>query len=174
MVRNMIRNFLIIIVMAGLFSCKAQQSLDTVPNVNIDRYAGTWYEVARFPNTFEKGLECVSATYTPLANGKIEVLNKGVKAEGKVKSITGKAWRPDANREGVLKVSFFWPFAGDYYIIALDEDYKTALVGSPTRKYLWILSRTKELSAAQIDEYKKIAKDNGFDPNKLEMVRQDC
>jgi lipocalin len=162
--------------MLQLFSCKPVQNLPTVEVVDLTKYSGTWYEIARLPNSFEKGLECITATYTLKGNGKIEVLNKGfyIKDKTKFSKAKGTAWIPDANYQGRLKVSFFWPFAGDYYIIALDENYNYALVGSPTRNYLWILSRTKVLDKVIIDDLLNIAKQNGFDTSEMIYVIQDC
>ncbi len=98
--------------------------------VDIEKYTGQWYEIARLPNSFERGLKCTTATYTLKKNGKIKVLNKGYSIEetGKVSTAKGSAWIPDPDYPGRLKVSFFWPFAGNYYIISLDEKYENVLV----------------------------------------------
>jgi len=142
----MIRNALILLTMISFLSCKPSQNLSTVEKVDIKKYAGQWYEISRLPNSFEKGLHCVTATYTLKKNNKIEVLNKGysIKDRGKFSTAKGTAWVPNSEYPGRLKVRFFWPFSGNYYIISLDEEYNYALVGDPSRKYLWILSRTKE------------------------------
>ncbi|MDA3886185.1 MAG: lipocalin family protein [Candidatus Delongbacteria bacterium] len=158
-----------------LASCSSTKFLKTVEKVDIDKYSGTWYEIARFEHTFEKGLKCVTANYTAREDGKIKVLNRGVKeTDLEVKTAEGKAWVPDANFPGRLKVSFFWPFAGDYYIVHLDEDYKYVLVGAPNRDYLWILSRTKILDEKIYNELLDVATENGFDVSKLNKVAQDC
>ncbi len=162
--------------MASFLSFKTTEELSTVKNVDLNQYAGLWYEIARFPNSFEKGLECVTATYTLKDNGKIEVLNKGHVSENKqkVKTAKGTARIPDVNFPGQLKVSFFWPFSGDYYIIALDKNYQYALVGDPSRKYLWVLSKNKTLEPAIYDNLLDIAQKNGFDTSKLVKINQDC
>jgi len=143
----MMRNLLILLTILSLFSCKANRELSTVEEVNLEKYVGRWYEIARLPNKFEEGLKCVTATYSLKKNGKIEVLNKGFSTEkmGESNSAKGRASIPNPEFQGRLKVSFFWPFAGNYYIIALDKDYQYVLVGDPSRKYLWVLSRTKQL-----------------------------
>lgn len=150
--------------------------LATVPDVSIDQYAGTWYEIARLPNRFERGLTCVTATYTPLPKGKIEVRNAGYNAaKGRSKDIKGRAWRPDAQAlPGVLKVSFFGPFAGDYYIMQLADDYSYALVGSPSRDYLWILSRQPTLDQPTYDTLLAYAESQGFDTAAVERIDQSC
>ena len=162
--------------MLSFLSCKPTANLSTVEKVDIKKYEGEWFEFARLPNSFEKGLNCVTATYTLKENNKIEVLNKGysIKDKGKIKTAQGRAWVPDSELPGRLKVSFFWPFSGDYYIISLDEEYKYALVGDPSRKYLWILSRTKNLDDKVYSDLLELAKTNGFDISKIIKVNQDC
>ena len=160
----------------GLFSCKSVKELPTVKEVNLEKYAGKWFEIAKLPNRFEKGLECATATYTIKKNGKIEVFNQAYLSnnKSKVKNIKGTAWVPDSAYPGRLKVRFFWPFSGDYQIIYLDEQYNHVLVGSPSRKYLWVLARTKQLDDATYNKLLEIAKTNGFDINKVVKEVQDC
>jgi len=160
----------------GLFSCKSVKELPTVKEVNLEKYAGKWFEIAKLPNRFEKGLECATATYTIKKNGKIEVFNQAYLSnnKSKVKNIKGTAWVPDSAYPGRLKVRFFWPFSGDYQIIYLDEQYNHVLVGSPSRKYLWILARTKQIDDATYNKLLEIAKTNGFDINKVVKEVQDC
>lgn len=162
--------------MFNLFSCKTPQDLTTVKEVNLQKYAGTWYEIARLPNRFEKGLTCITATYNLKENGEIEVLNQGHLLENtnKKSQAKGKAWVPNANYPGRLKVQFFWPFAGDYYIIHLDKDYQYVLVGSPNRKFLWVLSKTKQLDETIYLKLIDIAKEQGFDVSTLIKVEQNC
>jgi len=161
--------------MAGISIGFPTDDLFTVEKVDLNRYAGLWYEISRLPNSFEKGLECVTANYTLKSNGKVEVLNKGYSSKkGAFKSSKGKAWVPDDNYPGKLKVSFFWPFAGNYYIIALDKDYKYALVGDPSRKYLWVLSRTRELDKAIYSKLLEKARSQGFDTDQMILIQHDC
>jgi len=152
------------------------KTLTTVPGVDIKKYAGKWYEIARLPNSFEKGLVCCTAEYGLREDGKISVINTGVKEEsGKVSSVTGKAWVPDPNEPGRLKVQFFWPFAAGYYIFHLDkENYQYVLVGSPSRKYLWLLARNPEIDDTLYRELVEIARKNEFAVESLIKVRQDC
>jgi len=160
-----------------LGGCKNDnQPLDTVDNVDLEQYKGTWYEIARLPNTFEDGLNCVTANYELLENGKIRVINRGhrIGNPDKVKEAKGIAWVPDSQYPGRLKVRFFWPFAGDYYIIVLSDDYKYALVGDPSREYLWILSRTPSLDNETMQYLINQASDRGFDTGSLMMVEQGC
>lgn len=165
------------IFMICLTFCKSEhKELPTVTELDLTKYAGTWYEIARLPNSFEKGLECVTATYTILPNGKVEVLNKGyTNADtSKMKNIKGVAWVPDNNHPGRLKVRFFWPFSGRYWVIALDKEYNYALVGDPSRKYLWILAKSSTLDNQAYTTLANIAKENGFDVSKLMIVNQNC
>jgi apolipoprotein D and lipocalin family protein len=153
------------------------KTLTTVPDVDINKYSGKWYEIARLPNSFEKGLVCVTAEYGLRDDGKISVINAGQKEDniGKVKSIRGKAWVPDKNEPGRLKVQFFWPFAGGYYIFHLDqENYQYVLVGTPSRKFLWILSRTSHIEDSLYYELVEIARKNDFATENLLKVKQDC
>ena len=153
------------------------KKLTTVPNVDINKYSGKWYEIARLPNSFEKGLVCVTAEYQPREDGKISITNTGRKEDdiARVKSVQGKAWVPDINEPGRLKVQFFWPFRGGYYIFHLDlENYQYALVGDPSRKYLWMLARSPEMEESLYQELIEIARKNEFATDKLLRVRQDC
>jgi len=164
---------IIAIAMLSILSC-SKAPLETVDQVDIQKYSGTWYEIARLPNSFEKGLKCVTATYSLKDNGKIKVENRGVKTDVKVSDIEGTAWQPDSAYPGRLKVRFFWPFSGDYYIMKLADDYSYSLVGSPSRKFLWILSRSKSISDETKSELLQYAKDRGFAVEKMEMILHDC
>ena len=161
-----------------LYSCKApMNTLSTVPGVEIERYLGKWYEIARLPNSFEKGLVCVTADYSRRDDKYITVLNAGTREEdlSKRKTVTGKAWVPDASEPGRLKVQFFWPFSAGYYIFHLDkENYQYALVGHPSRKYLWVLSRSKTMDDQLYEELLDIAAKNGFATNLIYKVPQTC
>lgn len=151
----------------------------TVQQVDLTRYAGTWYEIARFPMYFQrKCASDVTATYGQLSNGNVSVLNQCRKANGEMIASKGEAKAVDSTNTK-LKVSFLpqglrWiPFTkGDYWVLKLDNDYQTALVGGPNRKYLWILSRTPHLDEATYQEYVNTAKQQGFDVTKLERTVQ--
>ena len=173
--KSLTRNIVIILCMMSFMSCRSMRYLSTVEKVDLKKYQGTWYEIARLPNSFERGVDCITATYIQKKNGKIRVINQAYnKKKQKVSKAVGTAWRPDEKYQGRLKVSFFWPFAGDYYIIALDDDYQYALVGNPSRKYLWILARNKTISQDTYYKLVKIASKNGFDVSKLIFPEHDC
>ena len=141
--------------------------LPTVNNVDIQKYKGTWYEVARFEHFFERGCKNVSATYKLKEDGDIKVINKCTNIDdNESKEAFGIAY-PTDKTNSKLKVSFFRPFYGDYYIIDLADDYSYALVGSPSRELLWILSRTKTMNIETKHKILKIAQKNGFDTNKF-------
>uniref|UniRef100_UPI00403ED409 lipocalin family protein n=1 Tax=Methylomicrobium lacus TaxID=136992 RepID=UPI00403ED409 len=141
----------------------------------VNRYVGTWYEIARLEQSFEKGLDNISAQYTLAKDGGIEVLNQGRNQEtGEWKKAEGKAYFIDQPSVGRLKVSFFGPFYGSYNIIALDkQNYQYSMVTGPNRSYLWILARTKTLPKETLDALIESAKRQGFETDKLIMVKQD-
>ena len=167
---------LILPILCGLLASCAlpsnQSKLTTVPQVDSARYLGKWYEIARYPNSFEKGHQQVTANYTLLKDGTIEVLNQGVTKDG-AKQAKGSARIVEGSNNTKLRVSFFGPFEGDYWVIGLDEkDYSWAIVGEPSRQYLWILSRKPKMSEALYNDLlKKVAK-KGYDPAKLEKTVQ--
>lgn len=146
----------------------------TVAQVDLELYAGKWYEIARYPHSFEKGLVGVTATYTLKPNGRIEVLNQGFKGSLNGKRSKAKAWAkvPNPLEPGKLKVYFFWPFGADYYILDLDENYQWALVGSSSMNYLWILSRTPQMPNEVYNQILKKAIELGYDIEKIELVEQ--
>lgn len=165
-------------MLSFFLSCKkSYQPLETVKTVDIKKYTGKWYEIARFPHSFEKHLKCVTAEYSIKKNGKIKVLNKGHEKDSpkEIDEAEGTAWIPNINEPAKLLVRFFWPFSGNYWIINLDEkNYQYVLIGEPSRKYLWILSRTKTLEESIFNDLVTTAKKNGFDVNKLERIKHDC
>lgn len=123
-----------------------QTELEVVPHVDLNRYAGRWYEIARLPNRFEKKCaDSVTATYSLRTDGKVEVVNRCRKSSGDYTTATGKAKVVDKTTNAKLKVTFFWPFYGDYWILDLGDNYEYAVVGAPNRKYLWILSRSRQM-----------------------------
>lgn len=118
-----------------------------VAKVDLARYMGTWHEIAKFPNRFQKGCTCTTATYSLQPNGKVKVVNRCGTEDGKGKQSSGWAKVADPVTNAKLKVTFFWPFFGDYWILDLDPGYRRVLVGTPNRKYLWILAREPRLEA---------------------------
>jgi apolipoprotein D and lipocalin family protein len=146
--------------------------LETVAHVDLDRYVGKWYEVARYPNRFER--ECdrnVTAEYTK-QSGRILVVNSCLKADGKVKRSEGHAKVQDEPTNAKLAVTFFWPFYGQYWVIDLGQNYEYAVVGEPSRKYLWILSRTNSISEETYSEITGRLAAKGYDPTKLLRTKQ--
>jgi apolipoprotein D and lipocalin family protein len=164
------------ILALGFNSCEKSSvdgSLKTVPYVELQRYTGTWYEIARYPNRFQRKCDRdTSATYTLRPDGKISVVNTCRNREGKLKRAKGTAKVADRSSNAKLKVTFFWPFYGNYWIIDLDPEYQYAVVGEPSRKYLWILSRTPVMDAAQYERITQNIVDAGYDPAKLIRTRQ--
>jgi apolipoprotein D and lipocalin family protein len=141
-------------------------TLEVVPHVELNRYLGTWYEIAHLPAKFQEGCSETKATYTLSEKGSITVLNQCVR-KGKVTQAKGKAKVVDKNTGAKLKVTFFWPFYGDYWIIKLGQDYDYAVVGTPNRKYLWILSRTPQMSDTLFSQLTEFVKSKGFDAGNL-------
>lgn len=138
--------------------------------LELDRYLGDWYEIARFDHVFERGLSHSKAGYTLREDGKVQVLNSGIKA-GAPKEARGKAkLTPDPR---VLRVSFFGPFYGDYRIMLLDEDYQWVLVGGSSDKFLWILARTSQISDEVRETILAEATRRGYDVSKLIWVEQE-
>jgi len=150
------------------------QELKTVDNVDLTRYAGKWYEIASFPQRFQKGCLCTTAEYTLTDKDYVIVENRCNKdsINGKESYIKGKAFLVKNTGNAKLKVQFFWPFRGKYWIIDLAEDYSYAVVGHPNRKYLWILSRTPVMDQEIYNEILKRSKDKGFDISNLKITVQ--
>jgi len=168
----------IILVNTSLSSCKTKETMidkTVVKELDINKYLGTWYELARFDHSFEKGLVGVKANYSLHEDGKIKVVNSGFKEtlNGKYSEAIGKAKIPNPLTEPAkLKVSFFWIFYGDYFVLELDEDYKWAIIGSSSDKYLWILSRTPQIDEKLYDQLLKKIEERGYSTEKLIKVQQ--
>ncbi|WP_421716985.1 lipocalin family protein [Arcobacter arenosus] len=164
----MIKKLILTVAIVFFVGCSTKyENLSTESRVDLNKYLGTWYEIARFEHFFEKGCKNVTANYSLLEDEQIRVINRCTKIEsGEKKEAKGVAYSTD-NTNSKLKVSFFRPFYGDYWIISLDENYKYALVGSPSREYLWILSRTKTIDEKIKKRLIDIAFKNGFDTSKF-------
>ena len=158
--------FLAILFFAGCHTERSTADLPAVRNFDAGRYCGVWYEIARLPHSFQKGMTQVKATYTLRDDGTLSVRNEGVK-NGKAESIDGVARFKGEKDVGELEVSFFRPFYGDYKIIALDENYTLAVVTSSTRAYFWILSRTPSIAESLRSEILERARADGFDIGKI-------
>lgn len=142
--------------------------------VDLQRYLGKWYEIARYPHFFERGCAGVTAEYSLREDGDIRVVNTCRKGglDGPVKDIEGYAWVADEKTNAKLKVRFFWPFYGSYWILEVAEDYSWAVVGHPSRSYFWILSRKPRMGAAVYDSILKKMPGWGYKPEKLIKVEQ--
>lgn len=157
-----------------LISIAMPQTLQTVPYVDLKKYAGKWYEMASFPQRFQKGCICTTAEYTLAEEGYVIVENRCNRdsINGKKSYIKGKAFVVENSGNAKLKVQFFWPFKGKYWIIDLAEDYSYAVVGHPNRKYLWILSRTPTMNDTTYQQIISRIKEKGFNISKIERTKQ--
>lgn len=165
---------LLLITMIGFFtSCAGiPKGATAIKNFDVERYTGRWYEIARFDFRFERNLDNTTADYILNENGTVGVLNKGHDyVKDSWKSAKGIAKFVGNKDEGRLNVSFFRPFYGSYNIIALDKDYKYALVVGKNTKYIWILSRTHSIPDDVKSNYLDLAKNLGYDISKLIWVK---
>ena len=165
---NLIKKSLCYVSTLLLCGCHSDSTggIPAVGNFNAGKYMGHWYEIARLPNYFEKDLQCVTANYTLLPSGRIQVRNCGVKNNIR-RCITGEAKLRSAADKGELLVSFQWPFYGAYRIIYLKDDYSVAMVTGSRKKYFWILSRTPKIPAGELETLLQWAKVHGFETGKL-------
>jgi apolipoprotein D and lipocalin family protein len=149
-------------------------SVQTVDYVDLTRYVGKWYQIAFFPTRFQGSCTIdTTATYGIMDDGRVSVFNECKKPSGKTKSISGSAKIVDRDSNAKLKVKFFWfAPAGDYWIIDLGSNYEYAVVGSPDRKYLWILSRTPQITNSLYQDLVKRASSQYFDVNNLQLTSQ--
>lgn len=148
--------------------------LETVDSVDVERYLGKWFEIARYPVSFEEGCVGVTAEYALRDDGRIRVLNTCIEGtlDGPVRTIEGTGRVIEEETNAKLAVSFFGPFEGPYWILMLDEDYQWAVVGEPSRSTLWILSRTPQLDEDTLDMISAALPDLGYDPERLIMTPQ--
>jgi apolipoprotein D and lipocalin family protein len=161
----------LLILISFMNSTSKAQELKTVLSVDLKKYSGTWYEIASFPQRFQKGCECTTANYTPTDKGYITVENK-CKRNGKESYIKGKAFVDENSGNAKLKVQFFWPFKGKYWIIDLADDYSYAVISHPNKKYLWILSRKPKLDEEVYNGIISRLKEKGFNLSKLKLTKQ--
>jgi apolipoprotein D and lipocalin family protein len=154
------------------------QPLLTVERVDLEKYLGRWYDIASYPASFQKGCRCTTADYELVPGKKyIRVVNRCVKfknGKSKISVARGKAFIVKGSDNTKLKVQFFWPFRGDYYIIGLANDYSWAIVGHPQRKYLWILSRESYMPTDTYNHILAIIKEKGYDLKPLQKTPQNC
>ena len=150
-----------------------KDELEVVPSVDLTRYVGRWYEISRLPNSFQKKCaDTVTANYTMRTNGKIEVINRCRKASGEYATAKGKAKIVDKKTNAKLKVTFFWPFYGDYWILDLGPNYEYAVVGEPSRKYLWVLSRSARMDEALYQQLLQKMAAKGFNTDRMIRTSQ--
>lgn len=165
---TMVLGAMITMVLVGMTAVDRKDKLEVVSAVDLSRYAGRWYEISRLPNRFEKKCaDSVTATYTLRSDGKVDVVNRCRKTNGKYTTATGKAKIVDKKTNAKLKVTFFWPFYGDYWILDLGPNYEYAVVGSPDRDYLWILSRTPQLDEQLYERLLSEMEKRGFATDKM-------
>ena len=146
----------------------------TVSQVDLKKYMGRWYEIASFPNSFQRGCQCTTADYQ-LTDNKVKILNRCYKGKKyKPSSAHGIAWAVPGSNNSKFKVQFFWPFRGDYWILYLSPGYEQVIVGTPNRKYLWILARKRHISDSIYNNLKSIAEQKGFPVNQLVKTKQTC
>jgi apolipoprotein D and lipocalin family protein len=148
--------------------------LETVPQVDLNRYMGKWHEIASFPQWFQKNCVASRADYTLRKDGEVDVLNQcqDKTLDGKLRKAKGKAWVVDRKSNAKLRVRFFWPFSGDYWIIDLGANYEYAVVGHPKRDYLWILSRTPQMDPAVYETILDRLKQQRYDISRLRKTLQ--
>jgi apolipoprotein D and lipocalin family protein len=154
----------------GCIACNQDAKVATVSTIDLMRYSGTWYEIAAYPQYFEKGCSNVKATYTP-KNDYIEVFNQSMK-NGDVSNIKGKAFVVPKSGDAKLKVQFFWPFKADYWIIDIAPDYSWAIVSNPKMTTLWILARTAVMKDVLYNQLVESLVKKGFDRNKIVKMVQ--
>jgi apolipoprotein D and lipocalin family protein len=148
--------------------------LPVMAQVDVQRYAGTWYEIASYPHRFQKGCVATRAVYTLRDDNQIDVVNecRQETLEGPLRSVKGRARVVEPSSNAKLEVSFFRPFWGDYWIIGLDPDYRWAVVGHPSRQYLWVLSRTRTLDETVYRQITSRLPALGYDPVRLQRTPQ--
>lgn len=162
-----------------MFACqsplKANEPLKTVPHVDIERYMGEWFEIASFPQWFSRNCYNTTANYSLRSDGRVDVLNKCHKGSptGEIAEAKGIARVVNTQTNAELKVSFFWPFSGKYWIIDLGDNYEYAVVSAPSRDTLWILSRSPQMDQATLDGILERLKNvHKFDLSPLKYTRE--
>lgn len=169
--------FTIILLIMASYTARGQ-SLETVEQVDLDRYMGRWYDIASYPATFQKGCRCTTADYEQVpGKSYIRVTNRCVRfknGRSRLSMAGAKAFVVAGSNNSKLKVQFLWPFRGDYWIIGLAEDYSWAIVGHPKRKYLWILSRESYMPTDTYTHVLQIIKEKGYDLKPIQKTPQNC
>jgi len=140
--------------------------------VQLDRYVGRWYEQFRYEASFQKEMDAVTADYSINDDGTLRVVNRGQKPDGKIKESVGRAKIVDTETGAKLKVSFFGPFYGDYWVLDHDENYEWSIVGEPSGRYLWALTREAQPSRETMDLLEQRVKALGYDWSLVRITRQ--
>jgi apolipoprotein D and lipocalin family protein len=159
-----------VVALSGAVAFADSLPVRSVQKIDLGRYVGKWYEVAAFPMFFQR--QCIgdtTAEYAIRSDGDIAVVNR-CRTESGFDEAVGTAWAVAGTGNSQLKVSFFWPFRSDYWVIGLDDEYQWAVVGNPNRKYLWVLSRTPQLPRDQLDKALQAAASEGFDLTQLKYT----
>ena len=160
------------IVLAGCTGIP--KGITPIQGFQLERYLGTWYEIARLDHSFEEGLNNVTATYQRRPDGGIDVLNRGYDPARKAwREAKGRAYFLADPETASLKVSFFGPFYGGYHVMALDSNYRWAMISGPSHKYFWVLARTPDLPEGLLDNLLQTARQSGFDLKSLIRVKHD-
>ena len=148
--------------------------LKVAPFVDLSKYLGTWYEISRYPHSFQENCYASQANYTMREDGYIRVINRCWLGafDGELNEAEGKAWIVDKKTNAKLKVQFFWPFSGHYWVIALDPEYQYAVVGHPSLKYLWILNRSQKMDPQLYQKLLQKIEKRGYDTTKLIVTPQ--
>lgn len=157
-----------LLLVAATLACQttSTQPLHVVDEIELERYLGRWYEIASLPQRFQEGCVATTANYTRLDATRIRVENecRDETFDGELRRAEGLAWVVDPDQSlAKLKVQFFWPFSGDYWVIELDPEYRYAVVGHPSRDYLWILARTPTMDEALYERILKRSVAQGYD-----------
>lgn len=174
----MLRTLVLAAAALALAGCGGPVGNASVPQpakpVELQRYLGKWYELARYDNRFERGCEGVTAEYSPRPDGMIRVLNtcRQGAPDGEARSAEGRAKVVGGSGGAKLKVAFFGPFFADYWVLDRADDYSWAIVGEPSGRYLWLLSRDPSPDAATLDAHLKRIAALGYDTRLLKIVRQ--
>lgn len=163
---------LAVVILSGCATYESTAHIPAVTGFQLERYLGTWYEIARLPHSFERDMHQVRAEYSLGADGTVKVVNRGVR-NGQAKAAKAVAKFKTSPDTGEFRVSFFRPFYGDYRIIRLADDYSSAIVTSSSKKYLWILARQRTLSPGLLGEYLQQIREWGFAVDNLEYPHHD-
>jgi apolipoprotein D and lipocalin family protein len=175
-IKNLACFFTVILTMSlptwALAADAPQAPVASVASVDLNRYIGKWYEIGSFPMFFQRNcMGDTTAQYALEPDARVSVINR-CRTDSGVQEATGHATVVEGSANSRLKVSFFWPFKADYWVIGLDPDYRWALVGNPNRKYLWVLSRTPQLPKPLLDAALASASAQGFDLSQLRYTQQ--